>query len=129
MRLKRCPAAARHAAWAASYTFLEPVPDLPIDQRLSFYSGGSFFRQAWLIAPSSTTLRDGLGPLFNARSCVGCHVGGARGRPPETPAEPMMSLTLRLSLPGVEPHAGTVPEPTYGDQLQILGIALTEKAA
>ena len=38
-----------------------------------------------------------------------------------------MSLTLRLSLPGVEPHAGTVPEPTYGDQLQILGIALTEK--
>ena len=108
-------------------TFLEPVPDLPIDQRLSFYSGGSFFRQAWVIAPSSTTLRDGLGPLFNARSCVGCHVGGSRGRPPQEPGEPMMSLTLRLGLPGVEPHAGTVPEPAYGDQLQILGIALTEK--
>lgn len=109
------------------FTFLEPAPGLSIEKRLSFYSGGSFFRQAWLIAPSSTTLRDGLGPLFNARSCVGCHVGGGRGRPPEEPDEPMMSLALRLSVPGVEPRLGAVPEPTYGDQLQILGIALTER--
>ena len=114
-------------AMGGQYTFLEPAPGLAIDKRLSFYSGGSFFRQAWLIAPSSTTLRDGLGPLFNARSCVGCHVGGGRGRPPETPEEPMMSLALRLSIPGAEPHLGAVPEPTYGDQLQILGIALTDK--
>ena len=113
-------------AMRGQFTFLEPAPNLSINKRLAFYSGGSFFRQAWLIAPSSTTLRDGLGPLFNARSCVGCHVGGGRGRPPETTEEPMMSLALRLSIPGVEPHVGVVPEPTYGDQLQILGIALTE---
>ena len=109
------------------YTYLEPAPNLSLERRLAFYSGGSFFRQAWLIAPSSTTLRDGLGPLFNARSCIGCHAGGGRGRPPESPEEPMVSLALRLSIPGVEPRLGAVPEPTYGDQLQILGIALTEK--
>ena len=108
-------------------TFLEPASNLSLEKRLRFYSGGSFFRQAWVIAPSSTTLRDGLGPLFNARSCVGCHVRGGRGRPPLTPQEPMMSLALRLSIPGVDPHLGVMPEPTYGEQLQILGIALTEK--
>lgn len=109
-------------------TFLEHASNLSIENRLRFYSGGSFFRQAWVIAPSSTTLRDGLGPLFNARSCVACHVRGGRGRAPRSPEEPMVSLALRLSVPGIEPHLGVTPEPTYGDQLQILGIALTEKA-
>lgn len=109
-------------------TFLEHASNLSIEKRLRFYSGASFFRQAWVIAPSSTTLRDGLGPLFNARSCVACHVRGGRGRPPRTPEEPLVSLALRLSVPGDNPRVGVAPEPTYGDQLQILGIALTEKA-
>ena len=109
-------------------TFLEHASNLSVEKRLRFYSGGSFFRQAWVKAPSSTTLRDGLGPLFNARSCVACHVRGGRGRPPRTPEEPLVSLALKLSIPGTEPHLGVTPEPTYGDQLQILGIALTEKA-
>ena len=114
-------------AMGGQNTFLEPVSNLSIEKRLTFYSGGSFFRQAWLIAPSSTTLRDGLGPLFNARSCIGCHVRGGRGRPPRTAGEPMMSLALRLSIPGTNPQIGVMPEPTYGDQLQILGIALTKQ--
>ena len=40
----------------------------------------------------------------------------------------MVSLALRLSVPGDDPRLGVMPEPTYGDQLQIRGIALTEKA-
>ena len=108
-------------------TFLEPAGNLSLERQLEFYSGGSLFRQAWLIAPSSTTLRDGLGPLFNARACSTCHIRGGRGRPPLTPQEPMVSLTLRLSVPGIDPHLGVMPEPTYGDQLQILGIALTKQ--
>ena len=107
-------------------SFLEPASNLSLERQLEFYTGGSFFRQAWLIAPSSTTLRDGLGPLFNARACSSCHVRGARGRPPHSNEEPFVSLSLRLSIPGVDPHLGVVPEPTYGDQLQILGIALTK---
>lgn len=106
-------------------TFLNPADNLSLHRQLDFFTGGSFFRQAWLIAPSSTTARDGLGPLFNARACTMCHARGGRGRPPVEPAEPFVSLTLRLSIPGVDPQLGAVPEPTYGDQLQILGIALT----
>jgi len=106
-------------------TFLNPANNLSLERQLEFFTGGSFFRQAWVIAPSSTTARDGLGPLYNARACSMCHPRGGRGRPPQEPDEPFVSLTMRLSLPGAEPQEGVVPEPTYGDQLQILGIALT----
>ena len=106
-------------------TFLNPAGSLSHDAQLRFFTGGSFFRQVWLIAPSSTTARDGLGPLFNARACTGCHERGGRGRPPQGPEEPSVSLALRLSIPGLDPQLGVMPEPTYGDQLQTLGIALT----
>lgn len=122
------PGGATTRAMESRTSFLEPAYNLSLQRQLEFYSGGSFFRQAWLIAPSSSTLRDGLGPLFNARACSTCHVRGGRGRPPLTPREPLVSLTLRLSIPGVDPQLGVTPEPTYGDQLQILGIALTERA-
>ena len=121
------PGGSTTRAMGVQKTFLEPAGNLSLERQLEFYSGGSLFRQAWLIAPSSTTLRDGLGPLFNARACSTCHIRGGRGRPPLTPQEPMVSLTLRLSLPGTDPQLGVVPEPTYGDQLQILGIALTKQ--
>lgn len=110
----------------ARTSFLEPAANLSRMRQLEFFSGGSFFRQAWLISPSSTTARDGLGPLFNARACSSCHIRGGRGRPPLTPEEPFVSLALRLSIPGNHSQLGVVPEPTYGDQLQVLGIALTK---
>ncbi len=122
------PGGSTTRAMGVQKTFLEPAANLSLERQLEFYSGGSLFRQAWLMAPSSTTLRDGLGPLFNARACSTCHVRGGGGRPPLTPQEPMVSLTLRLSIPGADPHLGVAPEPTYGDQLQILGTALTKKA-
>jgi CxxC motif-containing protein (DUF1111 family) len=80
----------------------------------SFHDGRSFTHDNWVIAPSSTSGRDGLGPLFNARACVGCHVGNGRGRPPLEPAERIAGLLFRLSVAGDPP----TPEPTYGGQLQ-----------
>src|SRR5690606_6812744 len=44
-----------------------PVPDLDFEQRQAFFSGNSFFTNAWVTAPSSTSARDGLGPLFKDR--------------------------------------------------------------
>ena len=35
--------------------------------------GKSFFSVPWVLSPSSTTARDGLGPLHNANSCISCH--------------------------------------------------------
>jgi CxxC motif-containing protein (DUF1111 family) len=98
--------------------FSLPLPGLSAEQETQFFVGNSFFNRNWVIAPSSTAARDGLGPLFNARSCSGCHLRDGRGQPPTTPDEPLVALLLRLSIPGPEPHHGVVPEPRYGDQLQ-----------
>jgi CxxC motif-containing protein (DUF1111 family) len=91
---------------------------LSAEQETRFFVGNSFFNRNWVIAPSSTAARNGLGPLFNARSCSACHLRDGRGQPPSTPDAPMVALLLRLSIPGPEPHHGVVPEPHYGDQLQ-----------
>ncbi|EDM77483.1 hypothetical protein PPSIR1_24904 [Plesiocystis pacifica SIR-1] len=89
------------------------------DEHLSgFFVGNSFFNKNWVIAPASTTARDGLGPTFNATSCSGCHFRDGRGRPPLSADEPMLSMLLRLSIPGQAEDGGPLPEPNYGGQLQ-----------
>ena len=90
--------------------------------RDQFATGNAFFRDAWVIAPASTTARDGLGPFFNATSCASCHQLDGRGRPP-LPGEPgLTSMLVRLSVPGQNAHGGPAPDPTYGDQLANGGI-------
>lgn len=106
-------------------SFREPAANLSLDRQVTFYMGRSLFRDVWLVPPTVTTARDGLGPVFNGRSCVGCHIRGGRGRPPESQDEPLSSMLVRLSLPGTDPVTGVVAEPTYGDQLQVFGITLT----
>src|SRR5687767_1266987 len=56
--------------------------NMSFDRRQRFVVGNSFFNKNWVIAPSSTTSRDGLGPTFNARSCSTCHFKDGRGRAP-----------------------------------------------
>jgi len=84
--------------------------------------GNSFFNQNWVIAPASTTARDGLGPLFHARSCSACHLHDGRGAPPEK-GELMTSLLFRLSMPEAKnEHGGPVPHPELGGQLGVRAI-------
>jgi len=100
--------------------FSFPFANLSDDERTRFAIGNSFFRRNWVEAPSSTRARDGLGPLFIARSCGGCHVQDGRGAPPELRdglLEPSVALLLRLSIPGKGPHGGPLPDPVYGDQI------------
>lgn len=98
--------------------FSHPAPGLSREEELLFFVGNSFFNQNWVSAPASTTARDGLGPMFNARSCAGCHFKDGRGRPPEFDGERPTGLLLRLSIPGTDAHGGPLPDPVYGDQLQ-----------
>jgi CxxC motif-containing protein (DUF1111 family) len=91
-------------------------------RRDPFFDGNSLFNRNWTTAPASTSATDGLGPTFNARSCSGCHFKDGRGRPPFSEDEPMTSMLLRLSVPGTDEHGGPRPEPTYGGQLNPLGI-------
>ena len=94
------------------------APNLDDDNGLLFFTGNSLFNQNWVTAPASTTARDGLGPLFNARSCSGCHFKDGRGRAPEFDGEKSSGLLLRLSIPGTDAYGANLPEPTYGGQFQ-----------
>lgn len=98
--------------------FSFPFANLDDAERTRFAIGNSFFRRNWVQAPSSTQARDGLGPLFIARSCGGCHVQDGRGAPPEADSkEPAVALLMRVSLPGRGAHGGPLPDPVYGDQI------------
>jgi CxxC motif-containing protein (DUF1111 family) len=63
-------------------------------------------------APASTEARDGLGPLFNARSCSGVPLQRRPRPPPLSRDEPFVGLLLRLSVPGDAPHARPSPTPS-----------------
>ncbi|HEU4412643.1 MAG TPA: di-heme oxidoredictase family protein [Polyangiaceae bacterium] len=95
--------------------FSQPAPALSLEQRGLFQTGKAIFEVPWVAAPGPLPDRDGLGPLFNATSCVACHARNGRGEPP-APGEPALALLLRLSVPLAGGGAG--PEPTYGDQVQ-----------
>ncbi|HEY6530598.1 MAG TPA: di-heme oxidoredictase family protein [Cellvibrionaceae bacterium] len=105
--------------------YSQPAANMPLQRRLDFSVGQTFFRNPWVPAPSSTDARDGLGPLFNANSCQSCHVKNGRGKAP-LPNENLLGLIIRISVPPHKPmanHLGVQPEPTYGNQLHDRSIA------
>jgi CxxC motif-containing protein (DUF1111 family) len=109
-------------------SFSLPSANLPPSRRVDFSVGNSFFRNPWVIAPSTTTARDGLGPLFNTNACQGCHIKDGRGHPPEPGAQNAVSMLVRLSIPDAPAYAkvieqlGVVPEPVYGGQFQDMAV-------
>ena len=78
--------------------FSHPSANMSFEQQLDFKVGNGIFKKVWVSAPSSTSSSDGLGPLFNARSCQRCHLKDSRGRPPAE-GERAESMFLRLSIP------------------------------
>ena len=112
-----------------SDAFSQPASNLTFDQELDFKVGNGMFRRIWVSAPASTIASDGLGPLYNARSCQRCHLKDGRGHPPEGPEDSAVSMFLRVSIPAPDADAETIEkyivgthpiaaEPTYGTQLQ-----------
>src|SRR3546814_14747026 len=96
-------------------------------RELDFKIGNGLFRRLWVSSPSSTTSADGLGPLFNARSCQRCHLKDGRGHPPSSAEDSAVSMFLRLRIPPQTAadrdrlergRARALPDPTYGGQLQ-----------
>lgn len=99
-----------------AFTF--PAPGLERQQRLLFFVGDSFFNQNWVTAPASTEARDGLGPLFNSRSCAGCHFKDGRGRAPEYDGEAPTGYLVRLKMLERDITGAYFGEPNYGGQFQ-----------
>ncbi len=108
--------------------FSHPAANLSFEERQQFLVGNGLFRKDWVSSPSSTQASDGLGPLFNARSCQACHVKDGRGTVPGFDPEALtgnMALLIRLSL--AQSHDEAVesvidlleaPDPVYGHQFQ-----------
>jgi len=105
---------------ANAYT--RPASNISEQHELAFYTGNSFFNQSWVMAPASTESRDGLGPLFNARSCAACHFKDGRGQPPVSDDQAFLGILLRLSVPGEASGEAPLGDQTYGGQLQPFAI-------
>lgn len=100
--------------------------NITFEERESFKLGNALFQKLWVSSPSSTQASDGLGPLYNARSCQTCHIRDGRGHPPEGAAD-ATSMFLRLARPArtQDERAAlasfgqmSLPDPIYGRQLQ-----------
>ena len=97
--------------------FTRPAPGLTPRELRDFNFGNRVFNTNWAVAPASVDAFDGLGPAFNRVSCSGCHLRDGRGRPPLDGENEMLSMLVRLSVPGTDAHGGPKPHPAYGDQL------------
>ena len=96
-------------------SFVFPGEGATRQQQLDFWTGFSLFRDPWVTAPSATEDRDGLGPLFNARSCIACHQAGGRAAMSEVGESLPTALIIRLGFdqPTLD-HSNNV----YGGQMQ-----------
>lgn len=103
--------------------FTRPAASLDAKGKLDFALGHALFGKLWIAAPASTKASDGLGPIYNARSCESCHIRDGRGHLPDGEAA-RVSLVLRLAVPGgpgpdgIADYLATLPDPVYGHQLQ-----------
>jgi CxxC motif-containing protein (DUF1111 family) len=112
-----------NALLAGTNAFTRHADNITEEHEPLFFAGNSLFNQSWVQAPASTESRDGVGPLFNARSCAACHFKDGRGRPPLEPGESFLGILLRLSVPGDNPDEAGEPHPAYGGQLQPFSIS------
>lgn len=126
-RFENLPAgAATVRARSDDEAFSQHSANISFEQELEFKLGNGLFKKIWVFSPASTLASDGLGPLYNARSCQRCHLKDGRGHVPDQPEYASTSMFLRISVPGaVPPHLqeihdyiGTAPDPNYGSQLQ-----------
>ncbi len=100
----------------ATDAFSRPLPGLQEYEMDRFLLGRSFFRQPWVQAPSTVTARDGLGPLFSANACQGCHIRNGRGVVPDAPGQALRGAVVLL-------RNDDDLVPVYGQQLQTRAVA------
>ena len=113
---------------ASIHAYSLATRQLSTKEKRKFAVGNAFFNDNWVTAPASATGRDGLGPLFNARSCSSCHFKDGRGKPPDDDQN-LLSMLLRISIPGIGENGEPLGDPNYGTQLQTNAIDLAPSEA
>ena len=113
--------ASRFTQDTSKHALTHPIGGMDNNTTDRFILGKSFFRIPWVEAPSATTARDGLGPLFSANTCIACHPGNGAGIAVRQDGRVDRSLVMRLGLERRpdDPRTGFLPDPVYGAQLSI----------
>ena len=68
---------------ASTFCLAQTNPFGISDAGLEYLTGQALFEKNWVSAPSSTKGSDGLGPIYNARSCAQCHLNAGKGQLPD----------------------------------------------
>lgn len=124
-------------AFQAQPSLQLPAANLADELKANFHAGKALANQPWVKAPTVTFARDGLGPVYNARTCLMCHVKGGKGFVPENNKTPIRGTLVRLSKK-IDPQnltiyselikqKGVIPHPMYGDQIQGQSVSLAHQ--
>ncbi len=111
---------------SGSGAFSSIFPDLHGAQEFNHEVGDAAFEATFVSAPAP--VHAGLGPVFNSVSCTSCHIADGRGRPQEANGQ-MISMLIRVSVPGLDEHGGPLSAPGFGGQLQQRAIVGTKPEA
>lgn len=106
----------QNVAIASDYS--TPLTGIEAENRLDFHIGEGIFQKFWVPSPSSTTASDGLGPLYNTRSCNSCHINNGRGHAPEAGVNgaSIPSFLIRLGKSYKKPPIVDFIYPSVGDK-------------
>ena len=113
--------------------FSLPMKNIAKEKKIDFLIGNGLFKRMWIPFSLSQVSSDGLGPLFNAKSCQSCHIKDGRGHPPlaNNLDEDAISMSLHLSIPPENSDeinllyalkSKAIPDPIYGSQLSDFSI-------
>ena len=86
--------AATHNKVLNSDAFSFPSNNMSFERQLLFSVGNRLFTRNWVSSSSQSS--EGIGPLFNARSCQSCHFKDGRGHLPSSNEDDSVSLILKL---------------------------------
>ena len=111
---------------SGSGAFSNAFPSLRGTAEFNHGVGDAAFEATFVSAPAP--IHPGLGPLFNSVSCASCHIADGRGRPQEENGQ-MISMLIRVSVPGEDEHGGPLAAPGFGGQLQQRSIVGTRPEA
>ena len=114
---ERLPGGATTTRVVGLGAYVQPVANLSLGRRAVFENGRAFFETDWVPGATATADRDGLGPTYNATSCVACHVRNGRGLPQADPDDRRPGVLLRIG------DGDGAVDPIYGGQVQPLAIA------
>lgn len=101
--------------FATAFSYATPAPNLTPENLEKHLLGDTDFELSFVSSPSDVA--NGLGSVYNNKSCIACHPADGRAARPDN-LNDFSGFFLRTSIPGTDPHGGPNPVPGYGTQIQ-----------